>query len=241
MLAVAAPNAWSQTVLTPGHSVTLANGTVDVFGFGVTISNCTSCGGDSLELLSSATGTIDLEVVNTANPGTSAILSTTSTATLTYTLAFAPLAGSNATVTAVTQTATGQDNCSGSQSGHKACSGTASAMFAGLATGVAATPATLTDTLTPTTGTGTVTVSPTPMSSTTFMQGGPMGTAVGVNTFTVGETLSLSHNMQTVSDLAFDALTLKLNTAPEPASIAIFFVGLGGVAIARRRRRRGGR
>jgi hypothetical protein len=216
-LAAAAPGAWAQTVA-------MANlNTLSAYGLTATITNCSAtCAGDSLVVVPTGRGTITFEVLNTLNPLTSAILSTTTSATLTFDLvisantSYHPLGSvvSNASLTSV-----GYRFCSG---GGTACSAVATASFSA---GTTATP--LTDTL------------PTSSSTSTqvSMVNSPSSFSPASNSFTVVESLSLNKNGQTAGNLAFDSLALKLTTTPEPASIAVLLMALGGLVMARPRRR----
>jgi hypothetical protein len=226
-LGTVAPAAWGQTVL---GSVALTNGSVlDAFGLMATVSNCSAtcvADGDTLELISSGRDTISIETVNTKTSAILASASSTGTApaavALNYTLTFALNPSSKLTGTVATsaiQTAVGSDNCGGAPGGAACATANGSAVFT-----TSAGSTTLTDNLTATTGNKTVSI-PSGMS--------PSGT--GTNAFTVVESLNLNGSA-TTNDLAFNTLVLKLNTAPEPASISVMLMALGGLAAARRRR-----
>jgi len=59
----------------------------------------------------------------------------------------------------------------------------------------------------------------------------------GANAFTIAETLNLHDNGgDAIGTLQFNYMTLTLHTVPEPASITMMLLGLGGLAMARRRR-----
>jgi PEP-CTERM motif len=227
-LGTVAPAGWGAQAGGPTPvPVALVNGNVlNAFGLTATISSCSAtCNGDSIELISSGRDTISIETINTATSG-SAILapatgSPTTPVALSYTLTFALNPSSTlkgTVVNSATQTAVGSDNCTGG-----CTTATGSATLA--ASTVTFSPsATLTDNLTTTTASNTVSI---PSGASTF--------STGTNAFTVAESLNL-HGSATTTDLAFNTLVLKLNTAPEPASMSVMLIALGGLAAARRRR-----
>jgi hypothetical protein len=62
-------------------------------------------------------------------------------------------------------------------------------------------------------------------------------TGAGSSAFTITETLNLTNTSDGLGGLRFNYAMLTLHTAPEPASIGIMLLGLGGLAAVRRRRR----
>jgi len=220
-LGTVAPAAWGQV---SGTTVPLAtNNVLDAYGLTATITSCSAtCSGDTLELISSGRDTITIEAIN--NTPSAILASATSSknapapVALSYTLTFAINPSSKlkgTTVTSAVQTATGSNNCNGSQCPTATGSATLANSHATLAT--------LTDNLLPTSGT------------TSHSNASNLNTFTGTNSFTVVESLNLS-GARTTTDLAFNTLVLKLTTAPEPASISVMLMAIGGLAAARRRR-----
>jgi PEP-CTERM motif len=234
-LGTIAPAAWGSPGPVQGTLVPLATGNIlNAFGLTATISGCSAtCSGDTLELISSGRDTISIETINTATSGSAILASANSTGTapaavtLGYTLTFAINPSSKLTgtvVTSATQTAVGSDNCTGG-----CTTATGSAVLADSTAKTAPTitfsPSTsLTDNLTPTT-----------LSNTVSIASGASTFSPAANAFTVTESLNLNGSA-TTTDLAFNTLVLKLNTAPEPASMSVMLIALGGLAAARRRR-----
>jgi hypothetical protein len=235
LLAFAAPSAWAAnppTLLLNTTSGTTVGGSLTWYGFTVTAtcsilgSGCTSANDLELEAVPSGRGNLTFEIVNTGGTG-SAILAATRTSgndVLTVGLTFALSPGTPNTYTAVqpaTVSAIGYADLTSSKTGVVS---TASSVF----TNAVVSPNPLAANLIPD-------VSGTPIQQT------PSSTTTSFtpdNAFTVTSTLTLNANNHSVNELQYNVLALKLRTAPEPASLSIFALGLGGIMIVRRRRLR---
>jgi hypothetical protein len=227
-LASAMPHAWAQNPIglygTSGSSGTLA-----WYGFDVSVASCTeglngmtasACtSGDGLELLAVPSGrdTVTFDIVNTSSG--SAILSATTgngESVLTVALAVTSNAGYSPTGTKATTamlTTTGFNNCSTTNG----CTAVVSAAFSA---GATATP--LMDVLPKNTLPDNI-----PNGANNF--------STASNSFTVTEALTLNPTTRTVTDLSISLVALKLTTTPEPASITVVLIALGGLVAARRR------
>jgi hypothetical protein len=241
LLALATPSAWAAnpTLLLDGTNGTSLDGSLTWYGFAVsatcTIASnggaATPCAaGNNLELAAvpSGRGTLTFEILNTGGTS-SAILAAASGSSgnnvLTVGLTFALSNGTPNTYTAIqpaTVSAVGYADLTHSTSGVVS---TASAVF----TNATVAPNSLAANLTPEVNAGTVVQQAPSTTSTSF---------TADNSFTVTSTLTLNANGHTVNDLQYNVLALKLRTAPEPATLSIFVLGLGGIMVARRRRAR---
>jgi hypothetical protein len=241
LLAVATSSAWAAnpTLLLDATSGYNVGGTLTWYGFTVSATcsiqsnggSTTGCGSSNdleLEAVPSGRGNLTFEIVNTGGTS-SAILAagsgTSGSNVLTVGLTFALSAGTPNTYTAVqpaTASAIGYADLKYSTS---SVVSTASSVF----TNATVSPGTLTANLAPDVNASTPTQQ-TPSSTTTSF--------TPDNSFTVTDTLTLNAGGHTVNELQYNVLALKLRTAPEPASLSIFVLGLGGIMVARRRRLR---
>jgi hypothetical protein len=210
-------SAWASEVAF-GNNASLA-----LYGFTFQVSNCSleisgtsesSCSGHNLELESVSTGrdTITVEVAPTS--GSYALQSTNGAMTsLSYTLTATQQTG-NTQFSAATLSTTGSNT-------YTCKSGGCSTTYSGAVSS---------------SGTNFLTVAlaqNATQNSSNYSLGSP------VNGFSVQQNVTLDGNNLNGSTLALSTLALTLHTTPEPASIAILLVGLGSLAVARRRRRRG--
>jgi hypothetical protein len=181
--------------------------------------------GAELEVVAGSGDNLTFELVNSNGSSSAIFASSRATETLAFTLQVTPTAGYTeqlGKVSTVTQSAVGfqaYTNC-------HTCSGSSATVSTTFNT--AATTSPLTNSL--------------------AIQGDGMmatqqtisGTADGITTPTssinITSTLTLTPHSETVNQLAFNALTLKLHTVPEPASASLLLVGLGCVLMTRRRR-----
>jgi hypothetical protein len=200
------------------------NASLSLYGFTFQVSGCSleisgtsesSCSGHNLELESVSTGrdTITIEVAPTS--GSYALQSTNGALTsLSYTLTATRQTG-NTVFSAATLTTTGSNTYSCQTWG---CSTTVSAaVSSGGSTMLSAALAQNQTT-----------------NSSTYTLTSP------VSAFSVQENVTLDGSgLANGSVLALSTVAMRLNTTPEPASVAILLVGLGSLAVARRRRRRG--
>jgi len=214
-----ASSAWASEVAF-GNSASLS-----LYGFTFAVSSCSleisgtsesSCSGHNLELESVSTGrdTITIELAPAA--GSYALQSTNGAMTsLSYTLTATQQTG--ATQFSAAMLATTGSNAYTCKSG--GCSTTYSGAVSS-------------------SGTNFLTVAlaqnQTTNSSSLYSQ------SPSVNGFVVQENVTLDgNNLANGSTLALSTLAMTMHTTPEPASVAILLVGLGSLAVARRRRRRG--
>jgi len=227
-LASGMPYAWAANPIglygTSGSSGTLA-----WYGFDVSVASCTeglngatatACSThDGLELVAVPSGrdAVTFEIVNATsgsaifsvpNMGGQDVLN--AVLTVTPNASYLP-SGSKATTAMLTTT--GYNSCSTGVG----CVATASAAFS-----AGATVTQLVDTLPKNNG---LDVNP----------NGPNNFSTASNSFTVAETLTLNPT-HTVTDLALNIVALKLTTTPEPTSITVVLIALGGLVAARRRR-----
>jgi hypothetical protein len=235
-LMAAMPQAWAQI----GSPIVLDNystsgKTLSLYGLTFSISSCkengvtcSSTDGLVLEGVSSGRGTITVEVAN-ATAGSAALSQTngsSATNSLALTLTVSPTAGypGSTMVSAATLTAAGVDTYSCS-TGHSSCA--ASVNDTATFNGITISPGVLTADLANQAGTQTASQ--------------PSTSVTADNSFTVAESVSLRTNDSSSwyngSTLQLNTLALKFTTTPEPASITILMLGLGGLAVARRRRR----
>jgi hypothetical protein len=207
--------------------VAFGNGaSLSLYGFTFAVSSCSleisgtsesSCSGHNLELESVSTGrdTITIELAPTA--GSYALQSTNGAMTsLSYTLTATQQTGATQ-FSAATLATTGSNAYSCPF--HQSCSTTYSGAVSS-------------------SGTNFLTVAlaqnQTSNSSSLYSQ------SPTVNGFAVQENVTLDgNNLANGSTLALSTLAMTMHTTPEPASVAILLVGLGSLAVARRRRRRG--
>jgi hypothetical protein len=224
-LIVASPGAWAQTELLVGNTLTLDGIQLEVASCSVTIggnaqSNCSSI---SMEQVSTGRDTLSYELIGTGGGPALSDTSDTATSSLALVLTATANSGFHPAGTVVTSAATlttlGYMNFTGGTTGTVAQASTA---FSG-----GTTAATLTDNLTAkAAGSGEQTVVSSPAS--TF--------SPSTASFTITEDLTLNPNGKSISALSLNQITLKLTTTPEPATVSLVLLGLGGLAIARRRR-----
>jgi hypothetical protein len=222
-LIAAASHVWAQT-----GSTIIQNGKSMAYdGYTFTISNCAygvntttltgSCTGNStidLVGMNQSRGGFTLQVQNAAGTG-SAALSETSTAKQSYLSFTVTVSGAGPQISGATLTGTGVvTNCASS------CSST-------VTTSIAAMGSTMNDPWVAASG------SKSYNTSTSFA---PMS----LNTVAFNENLDLnSAGVVSGATLSLTSVALRMTRAPEPASIAILLCGVGGLTLARRRRRRG--
>jgi hypothetical protein len=224
-LTVGATSGWAQTTsFVSGNSVSLDGLTAKI-----TALSCSACtSGDVLEVFEFSKNNLVFEVVN-PTASSSIFSSTGSTETLSFTLAISPTAGythASGKASSVTQTAVGWEqytNCTTCSNS----SAIASTTFS---------PAVTTNPLLSTLGIQNKNTAP----SQQTLVGIADNIATATNTFTISSSLTLTPGVGvTVGRLEFDSLALRLHTVPEPASASVLLFSLGGLLIARRRRRIG--
>src|ERR1019366_2659363 len=217
--------AWAQL-----PSISMRGGSFSIDGLKLTVSGCTitggsytssSCAGDELVATSGNRGGITFQIQNYGGTASAALDDTSShhTVTMAYTIVVADNSSSKVVIGA-TETLIGENNISVGTC-LRSCStpgATGSSLFS-----VTASPNPLVDTLA-VLGTNPQTA---PVNSSTLNS----------NSFTLSETLSLNAGGFTNGGLKINTLALHFTTTPEPASITIMALGLGGLAVARRRRR----
>jgi hypothetical protein len=223
-LTVGATSGWAQT--TPfalNNSVSLDGLTATIKT--LTCSACTS--GDVLEVFEFSKNNLVFEVVN-STASSSIFSSTGSTATLNFTLTISPTAAythAYGKASSVTQTVVGWEqytNCN-------TCSASSAKVSTTFNTAVTTTP------LLSTLGVQGKTIAP----SQQTLVGAADNITTATNAFTISSSLTLTPGGNTVGRLEFDSLALRLHTVPEPASASVLLFSLGGLLIARRRRRIG--
>lgn len=227
--------------LTPGASFSLYGLTFTVgactIGFnGGGTAACTA--GNKVELLQliGPTHTIDFEVIGytSATPSTTATSaalkatgSFTGSSQLNFTLLVTPKVGFPTNTTKVDD-ASLTSNYNNYWTSCRTCSNESAASSAAFSAGATAT------TLNPTLIKETSTTGGAPHDLTT--NAGPNGFTTASSGFTITENLTLTDAGNTAGLVQFNSVVLKLHAAPEPASIGVLLLGLGGLAVARRRR-----
>jgi hypothetical protein len=223
--------AWAATLPGPIGLTTGANFSLE--GLNLKIVSCTvtgsgSCGNAELVAISASRGAISFLLVGDGGivGGTqSAALTGTKNTNTSLSLVLAvSQAGSSKVVNDVSASTVGTydlGSCSGSCSTAPVATGAATV---NVATG--GTP--LLDTLTQNT-------------SQQTQASGPMTLNTPTGSFNLTETLTLNVGNFNISSFNIFSQLITFHPAPEPATLSIMLLGLGGLAIARRRRRAGSR
>jgi hypothetical protein len=229
--AAGATGAAAQTAITPfalNNTVSLDGLTATITSLSCPASGCTS--GDQLEIVTVSRGNLEFEVVNSSASSSIFAAPTGSNSTVTETLAFtikiAPTSGYThriGTPTKVTESATGWQAYSTCSTCSQE-SAPISAAFTGSSV-----------TTNPLAGALPLQTQDTTASQVSFTSSTDSITTAA-SPFVISSTLQLINNGNTATKLEFDAYALTLHTAPEPASVAVLLIGLGGLAMARRRR-----
>jgi hypothetical protein len=229
LLIAAMPQGRAQTViLDNSHSLALYGLTFSVSSCTITGTTCAAAGLD-LSGVAAGRGNIEFEVVNPSGSSNAilsrALTSASGSSTLQFTIGVAQTSGQPntlATSAALIDTGIRNYTCA---SGHSGCSATASASLN--FSNITITTDPLTQALT--------SVQPGSQISTS-----PTDTATGDHTFSFVETLTLTTQgngtYNTVGTLQLNTVAVLFRAAPEPASMAVMMVALGGLAVVRRRR-----
>jgi PEP-CTERM motif len=228
------PAGWAQALPLP---VVLSTGDfIDLFGLKIAVGSTCSIGGTTcsatdglvLEGVSTGRGTVTFEVANkTAGSNILAATQGGSPQTLSVNFTVTPSgADAGATVSQATNfSISGIDECTSVPAPPPPKTCVAASAVATLGAGFSS--PSLTAAL-PISTTSNAVVTSASSGSSTF-SGSP-------NTFTVSDVLTLNP-AGTATSLSAQALVLQLHTVPEPASISVVLMGLGGLVMARRRRR----
>jgi hypothetical protein len=223
MAAVSGAGAQTSIPLTVGQNFSLE-------GINLKIASCTgtggaSCAGAELLSVSSSRGVISFEIIGTG--GGSAALSESSASStsdvLTVGITVADTSNSSRQVTSASASTVGTYNLGSCSS--TPCSTTPIAQGAAtLSVATGGTP--LLDQLS---------------SSKTTQQTVPSGpltvSTPSTSSMTLTETLTLNDEKLNVSTFNIYSQLITLHATPEPATLSIMLLGLGGLAVARRRRR----
>jgi hypothetical protein len=216
ILVAAAPGAWAGPSLILGGTgtvLTLNGLTLTVTGCTVNGVNCTTSNNIELLGVSTGRGTVTVDVIGTGGGPVFSISSGSATDTLVLSLSAATNEPATAKVSSATLTLNGSGPAGWSSSDHANWSQTDSrspnpAVLA-LATGSGSAANTANTTWTPTTP---------------------------GSTFTITDTIALTRTSGYGNTLQLTSAVEKFFTTPEPASIGVLLLGLGGLAMARRRR-----
>jgi len=226
-LLAAVPQCWAQ--IGPAIGVNTSSGTLDVYGLRFSVTACTfvslgtttACSSDGVVLqgIQSGRDTISLQLIKSdLNPNSIALSvpgNTTTTTSLTFTVHVQPsgaYVGTQASSAILKGAGAYHQQGGGSSTFTTVESGGPfgthpSITWANLASPGTQSPGSLQQNLTS-----------------------------AMSTFNFTETITLKSNSNAGSILSLNTLTMKFYTTPEPASVAVFLLGLGGLAVARRRR-----